>query len=114
MYQVFLPQPEAACGQAPSLRFHAHGPDAFAEQLHIALADPRWYARWRSIQQNPDAVDKSLAQIDSQSRVLGQMKDFGILLKVHTVLPNKVLHHRMSVLAGTHWELHDVVESKET
>jgi hypothetical protein len=107
-YSISLPDPAMARGSDPATSFSAHGAEAFAQQLQVALADPAWFEQWKSLQSAPDEVDQSLGKIDPAARVSGQQQDLRINLVATTSVHGDVLKHRMHVLAGTHWELRDV------
>jgi len=107
-YYIRLPKPEAARGDIPELSFTAAGGDAFAEQLQDALRTDALFQRWRGMQDDPDAVDPALGQIDPQATVTGQQSHLAIDLVVRTSLPGNLLKQRLRWLAGSNWELRDV------
>jgi hypothetical protein len=107
-YYLTLPDPQRARGADPDLAFHAHGADAFAEELQQALRTDILFDRWRAKQPDPDAVDASLAVTDPQASVSGQQRDLRIDLVATTSIPGNVLKQRMRVLAGSGWTLTDV------
>lgn len=123
-YFIHLPDPGAARGNDGELAFTAHGADAFAEQLQVALRGDDLYRRWKARQpddENDDADDDAddadrnevdrddpLAATDPAATVHGEPNDLGIDLVVTTTLSGHVLRHRLRILAGPHWELRDV------
>ncbi|WP_147653359.1 hypothetical protein [Vulcaniibacterium gelatinicum] len=94
-----------AGGQFP---FTAHGAEEFAAQLQQALRSDALFERWRQAQEDPDAVDRSLAATDPDATVSGSQHDLHIDLVATTRLPGRVFQHRMRLLAGSAWELVDV------
>ena len=107
-YQIRLPDPAQARGSEPSLAFHAHGAEAFAEQLQQALSTPALFERWRALQAEPDEVDPALGATDARATVDGKQDDLHIALVVTTALPSAVLRQRLGLLAGNGWQLRDV------
>ena len=107
-YQIRLPDPAQARGSEPSLAFHAHGAEAFAEQLQQALSTPALFERWRALQAEPDEVDPSLGVTDPDARVTGEQRDLAINLVALTSIPGDILQHRLRLLAGNRWELRNV------
>ena len=86
-YYMTLPDPQRARGSDPDLAFHAHGADAFAEELQQALRTDVLFDRWRAKQPDPDGVDASLAVTDPQASVTGQQKDLRIDLVATPSIP---------------------------
>ena len=107
-YYISLPDPGSARGNDPALAFSAQGADGFAEQLQAALRSDALFRRWMAGQDDPDAVDPSLAISDPAASVTGEQDDLHIDLIVTTSLPSAVLKHRLQLLAGRHWQLRDV------
>ncbi len=107
-YHLTLPHPVRARGSDPALAFAAHGADEYAAQLQDALRRDALFLRWKASQDDPEAVDPALGATDPQASVHGSSRDLGIALAVATTLPGHVLKHRLRLLAGPHWELHDV------
>lgn len=108
-YSISLPDPAKARGSDPHLSFTANGADAFAEQLQEALRTPVLFERWRDRQHDPDEVDPVLGATDPAAAVTGHQSDLRIDLVAITSLPGEVFKQRMRLLAGTHWELRNVL-----
>ena len=108
---ITLPDPSAARGSDPDLAFQAHGAEAFARELRDALVSPALFERWRARQDDPDAVDPRLGEIDPDADVRARQKDLAIDLEVDTSLPGAILHQRLRWLAGSAWQLRDVGET---
>ncbi len=106
-YYLSLPDPSKSRGHG-DYAFTAQGAGAFADQLQDALRSGGVFERWRRAQDDPDAVDQSLAATDPQATVTGEQRDLHIDLIATTSLPGNVLKHRMRLLAGHTWELRDV------
>ena len=79
-----------------------------AAELEQALRTRSLFERWQQTQEEPDEVDASLAATDAQASVKGKQSDLRIELIVTTSLAGSVLKHRLNLLAGPHWQLHDV------
>ena len=107
-YQIRLPDPAQARGNEPTLSFHAHGADAFAEQLQDALRTTALFERWRALQPEPDEVPEALGVTDPDARVSGEQRDLAINLVALTSIPGDILQHRLRLLAGNRWELRNV------
>ncbi|MGY0504900.1 hypothetical protein [Luteimonas sp. e5] len=106
-YFISLPEPEKARGE-PGLGFTSHGAEGFAEELQDALRTGGVFQKWLAMQDDPDDIDPKLAVNDPQAEVVGRMDDLHIDLEVLTSLPGDVLKHRLRLLAGSNWRLHDV------
>jgi hypothetical protein len=72
------------------------------------LREPGLFERWRDRQEDPDAIDPALGASDPDARVTGEQHDLVIELVATTDLPGAVFRHRLRLLAGSHWQLHDV------
>lgn len=107
-YSVVLPQPCQARGSDDAFSFRGHSPATFADLLTTALRDPAWFERWRNTQADPKTIDPGLAGSDPQVQVFAQLDEPRIKLEIHTTLSSKVVCHRLALLAGRHWQLHDV------
>ena len=98
----------AARGKDPDLAFEGHSPEALADALREALRTPELFERWRAKQEDPDQVDKGLAVVDPQAEVKAGQASLKVDVQVSTDLPMRVLRHRLELLVGKHWTLHDV------
>lgn len=107
-FHLTLPDPALARGVDPQLAFSANGAEAFAEQLQAALRDPDWIARWQAQQEEPDEVDPATLVVDPQAVVTGAQRDLKIDLTATTTLSGNILRHRLGLLAGRNWQLHNV------
>jgi hypothetical protein len=98
----------SARGEDPDFAFAGHSPDALASAVQDALRTPRLFERWRGKQDDPDHVDRALAAADPQAVAAAEQADLKVELEVTTDLPMQVLRHRLGLLIGNHWQLHDV------
>lgn len=98
----------AARGEDPDFAFQGRSPDALAAALQGALRTPQLFERWRLQQDDPDRVDRSLATVDPEASVKAEQSDLKVDLTVSTDLSMHVLRHRLNLLIGDHWRLHDV------
>ena len=110
-YHLTLAEPKQARGTDPELSFRAHGADEFAAELQAALRTPVLFERWRDQQPDPDEVDPALGLIDPEAQVSGEQRDLKIDLVATTSIPGSVLRHRLRLLAGSGWALHDVTSA---
>lgn len=108
-YYLKLPDARLARGADPAFAFRAVSAEGFAEELEAALRENGLFVRWRAAQADPDAIDPALGAIDPIAVVSGTQKDLHVELIATTSLPGTILRHRLRLLAGSHWELRDVV-----
>ncbi|MGA9332814.1 MAG: hypothetical protein WBV39_00875 [Rudaea sp.] len=97
-----------ARGQFNELSFNGSSPDSFAALLQSTLREPTLWHRWKAMQPDPDAVDPALGASDPQASVSANQSDMHTDIVVTTSLPHAVLKHRLTLLIGSHWRLHDV------
>ncbi|MDP1696643.1 MAG: hypothetical protein Q8L45_02475 [Xanthomonadaceae bacterium] len=107
-YHLRLSDPAKARGSEPGLSFRAVSAEGFAEELEIALREDGLFNRWKAAQSDPDAVDPGLGVTDSNAVVSAAQHDLSIDLVAITDVPGAVLRHRLRLLAGHGWALHDV------
>ena len=107
-YFLRLPDPAKARGSDVTLAFKSEGAEGLAAEFQQALRSTELFERWRSLQEDPDAVDPSLGATDAEATVRGAQHDLAIDLVVTTSLPGNVFKHRLRLLAGSGWELRDV------
>lgn len=107
-YHLTLADPARARGSDPELSFRSVGAEGFAAELEAALRTPRLFEAWRAQQDEPDEVDESLGAVDPQAQVRGEQRDLKIDLVATTSISGSVLRHRLRLLAGSGWALHDV------
>ena len=110
-YHLTLADPAAARGSDPALSFRANGAEAFAQELQDALRTRRLFDAWRGQQEDPDEVDETLGATDPAATVTGEQRDLKIDLVATTSLSGHLLRHRMRLLAGNGWALHDVTNA---
>lgn len=97
-----------ARGEFAELSFHGVSPDSFASSLQSALREPALWQRWKALQPDPDAVDPLLGASDANATVSAEQSDLHTEVEVVTTLPHAVVKHRLNLLAGRVWKLHDV------
>jgi hypothetical protein len=97
-----------ARGQISELSFQGNSPDSLAASLQSALRETTLWERWRALQSDPDEVDQALGASDPKASVRATQSDLRTDLVVTTSLPHALLKHRLSLLVGAHWSLHDV------
>lgn len=99
-----------ARGPDADLSFQGSSPQSFANALQHALREPILFRRWKARQPDPDDVDPSLAPVDASATVTATLTDdMRTEVQVVTSLTHFVLRHRLFILIGPHWQLHDVV-----
>lgn len=107
-YFFSLPHPEKLREESRPFGFDSDGADGMAAELQDALRTQSLFGRWQQTQDEPDDVDASLAATDPGATVKGSQSDLRIELIVVTTLPGSVIKHRLNLLAGPNWQLHDV------
>lgn len=107
-YYLRLPDAKLARGSDPALAFRSVSADGFAEELQSALRTTALFERWKRTQDDPDAVDSSLAAVDPQAQVSAEQVDLHVDMVATTSLPGTVFKHRLRLLAGSNWQLRDV------
>ena len=107
-YHLTLADPAKARGADPALSFHSASADGLAQELESALRTSRLFDAWRAQQEEPDEVDPALGAIDPQASVSGAQRGLKIDLVATTSISGSVLRHRLRLLAGSGWALHDV------
>ena len=110
-YHLTLSDPSLARGADAALSFRSVSAEGFAQELEEALRTTRLFDAWRGVQEDPDAVDPALGRVDPQATVRGEQRDLKIDLVATTSLPGSVLRHRLRLLAGSGWALHDVTSA---
>ncbi len=98
----------AARGETSDLSFHGSSPDSFAAALTEALREPTLWKRWQNMQDDPDDVDHAMGASDPDATVEAELQGSRCRVRVVTSLPHSVLKHRLTLLVGHHWKLHDV------
>lgn len=98
----------SAHGPIPELSYDGAGPNDFAAALQEALRSPILFERWKAMQDDPDAVDPSLATTDSGATASARVQDLHIDLDLLTVLPMSVVRQRLNLLIGNAWQLRDM------
>lgn len=98
----------AARGDDADFAFAGHSPEALASAVQQALRTPDLFERWRLQQDDPDRVDRSLAAVDPKANVQAEQASLKVDLTVNTDVAMHVLRHRLNLLIGNHWRLHDV------
>lgn len=107
-YYLTIPNLATARGPDPDLSFQGSSPQSFAEALQGALRQPVLFQRWKARQPDPDEVDQSLAPVDPAATVTAELADLHTDVQVVTTLIHAVLRHRLFILIGPNWQLHDV------
>jgi hypothetical protein len=107
-YFISIGDLSQARGEHAELSFHGVSPGSFATTLQAALREPALWQRWKALQPDPDAVDPQLGASDANAQVSAEQSDLHTEVKVVTTLPHAVVKHRLNLLAGRVWKLHDV------
>lgn len=98
----------AARGDSSDLSFQGTSPSSFAVALTEALREPTLWKRWQKMQDDPDDVDHAMSASDQNATVEAELQGSHCRVRVVTTLPHAVLKHRLTLLVGHHWKLHDV------
>jgi len=107
-YYLSIDDLAKARGQINDLSFQGSSPDSFAALLQAALREPTLWERWRMMQPDPDAIDPALGASDANATVSASQSDLHTDVVVTTSLPHAIIKHRLGLLVGAHWSLHDV------
>ncbi|TAN05878.1 MAG: hypothetical protein EPN38_09580 [Rhodanobacteraceae bacterium] len=107
-YYLTIANLATARGPDADLSFTGSSPQSFADALQEALRKPILFDRWKAKQPDPDGVDPSLAPVDATATVTATLDDLHTDVQVVTTLTHFVLRHRLFILIGPHWQLHDV------
>lgn len=107
-YHLTLADPAKARGADPELSFRSSGADGLAQELQAALREPALFEAWRAQQEDPDEVDPAMGATDPAAIVSGEQRGLKIDLVATTSISGGILRHRLRLLAGSGWALHDV------
>lgn len=107
-YYLTIANLATARGPDADLSFQGSSPQSFATALQEALRQPILFDRWKAKQPDPDNVDPSLAPVDPAATVAAKLDDLHTDVEVVTTLTHFVLRHRLFILIGPNWQLHDV------
>ncbi|HVJ62699.1 MAG TPA: hypothetical protein VM555_08295 [Tahibacter sp.] len=107
-YYLSIDDLSKARGEYAQLSFEGISPDSFAAALQAALRTPALWERWKALQPDPDAVDDAMGASDAGATVKAEQSDLHTEIEVVTNLPHSILKHRLNLLAGRTWKLHDV------
>lgn len=110
-YYLTIDNLAKARGPDADLSFQGSAPQSFAEALQQALRKPILFQSWKSRQPDPDEVDQSLAPVDPNATVTAELADLHTEVQVVTTLTHFVLRHRLFILIGPNWKLHDVASA---
>lgn len=97
-----------ARGEDPRFAWDGAGPNDFAAALQQALRGDDLFQRWRAAQPDPDAVEASLGAVDPEAAVSARVADLHTDVELSTSLPMSVVRHRLYLLIGAAWQLHDI------
>lgn len=107
-YYLSIDDLAKARGQINELSYQGNSPESFAALLQSTLREPTLWRRWRAMQPDPDAIDAALGTSDPQATVSAEQVNMHTDIVVTTCLPHAILKHRLTLLVGAHWSLHDV------
>lgn len=110
-YYLRLPDPSQARGAEAAFAFKSDSAEGFAAELQAVLRSSAMFEQWRAIQPDPDTIDRTLGAYDPQAQVHGEQSDLAIDLIATTKIPGVAFKHRLSLLAGNHWQLRDVTSA---
>jgi hypothetical protein len=107
-YYLGIDDLATARGADAALSFDGVSAARFGVVLQQALRSGELFARWRALQEDPEAVDASLGAVDAAARVVVTEAGHGARVTVTTALPHALLKQRLRLLIGSHWSLRDV------
>ncbi len=110
MTQYYIRVDDLANAHGSDQRFAWMGqsPQNLAQTLERALRDAGYINQWRDAQAEPDEVSAGLLAVDAHARVTIEERAQRVEMQIVTLLPHKLLAHRMNLLIGAHWTLGDV------
>lgn len=107
-YYLSIDDLSRARGPVAQLSYDGAGPNDFAAALQEALRSPILFERWKGMQEDPDAVDPGLGVTDAQATVSARVSDLHVDVDLVTALPMSIVRHRLNLLIGNSWKLHDM------
>jgi hypothetical protein len=107
-YYLTIDDLATARGPIAELSYDGAGPNDFAAALQEALRSPVLFDRWKARQDDPDDVDAALGVTDPAAAVTARVSDLHIDVDLITSLPMSIVRHRLNLLIGNHWKLHDM------
>lgn len=107
-YYLSIADLTRARGDDPRFAYDGAGPDDFAAALQQALRGDGLFQRWRAVQPDPDAVDATLEATDPAAEVTAVVADLHVDVTLTTDLAMSVVRHRLYLLIGGAWQLHDM------
>lgn len=107
-YYLTIDDLATARGPIAELSYDGAGPNDFAAALQEALRSPVLFDRWKTRQDDPDNVDAALGVTDAAAAVTARVSDLHIDVDLITSLPMSIVRHRLNLLIGNHWKLHDM------
>lgn len=107
-YYLSIDDIARARGPVAELSFDGAGPNDFAAALQDALRSPALFERWKARQEDPDAVDPGLGIVDAAATVQAAVSDLHVDVDLVTDLPMSIVRHRLNLLIGNGWKLHDM------
>ncbi len=97
-----------ARGEDPQLSFSGATIDGLTHSIGSALREDDLHQRWLAKQEEPDDVDPQLGLLDPSAQVSAEAARSRIDLLIESELPHFVIKHRLRLLIGEHWRLHDI------
>jgi len=107
-YYIAVADLKQARGADPRFAWTGIDPQDFAAALQRALRSDELFDQWRAVQDDPDAVDESIAASDPQATVSARVADLHTDVELVTDLPMRVVRHRLNLLIGANWTLRDM------
>lgn len=107
-YFIQIDNPATARGADEALSYQGLTAASLGEEIQVALREDRLYARWRALQEDPDDVDPRLGEVDVEATVVVENAGSRADLVIETSLSHALIKHRLNMLIGDHWHLHDV------
>ena len=106
-YYLSVADMTKAKGPDPELSFEGIGPEKLAADIADAMRSDRLFERWRAKQPEPDEVDPSLGVTDANASAKGELSNNRTDVQLTTVLPMRIVKHRLNLLIGSSWQLRD-------
>lgn len=107
-YYIQIDDLTLARGENPELSFDGATVEGLAAAVAAALRETALFERWRCEQEEPDEVDPQMGLLDPQAEVTAKTVRSRVDMTIVTDLPHALIKHRLHLLIGKHWRLHDV------
>ena len=107
-YFIQIDDLSLARGEHPQTSFSGATVEGLAAAITSGLRESGLHDRWLQMQDDPDEVDPQMGLLDPAAEVSAESARSRVDLVISTDLPHSVIKHRLNLLIGHHWRLHDI------